>query len=116
MWLAKVCNVQLATWAQHSENLSECPALVVAGQMMQHQTGQYAVKGLIGVRQLKSHAVIPLDVGACSFRFGFCQIEHLRITVNTDHVCCRMKCLEHNGQRAGAATQVEHALAWLDVR
>src|SRR3974390_2682790 len=116
MWLAKVCNMQFAARAQHSTNLFERTALIVASQMMQHQTGQHAVKRLIGIGQHKSQAALPLDLASCSFCFCSCPIEYLNVPIDPGDFCCRMKSLDHDGQRASAAAQVEHALARLNVR
>src|SRR5262249_29937624 len=110
----EVDDVQTAAGTQDAMDLGEARELVLARQVMEHERRDGAIKRIVGVRQLGGEPLIELDRGSGCRHLAARQTEHLRITIEANHLGVGMQLSDQNRQRGGAATEIQHAMTGCD--
>jgi hypothetical protein len=96
---------------QHAVHFTKRCLFLLARNKAEHACAAHAVKGGVGIGKLVRKTPIEVDLNASSLGFASRPGKRLRIGIESDDGDARMILLDQHGLGAGAATEVEDAMA-----
>src|SRR5262245_62376749 len=105
-----------AARAQQAPHVAEGVAFLLRGEVVDHQRGDDAVEARGGERRASGVADVELERDARLLGLAARERERLRVRIEADHLRGGLAPQQRQRELAGAATEVEHALAGLDLR
>jgi len=96
---------------QHAVHFTKRCLFLLGRNEAEHACAAHAVKGGVGIRKLVRKTAVEVDLNASSLGFTSRPGKRLRVGIESDDGDARMILLDQHGLAAGAATDIEDAMA-----
>jgi hypothetical protein len=106
--------VEHAAVLQHASHLAQRRLLLALPQVMQHEGGEHALEGAVGVGQRVAEPLVERQHDPRPVRLAPGARERRGVGIDAHDGDPGMSPRDQQGQAAGAAAEVEHALAGLE--
>ena len=106
MRFAKICHMQFAARLEDAEGFFEHALLILLRQVMQQQTGEYAIEAFARIGQtsratLSQNDDLPRLLGLFS-----CDIQYLKIHIKSVHCSFRLGLFDQQSKRTRTAADI----------
>src|SRR5712692_3777224 len=101
-------HMKLAARFKDAPGRTQHPSLLVGRKVVEHERGEHAIKRRLGIRKLICKSLVEPDGERCARCLASSVGESLGVGIESNYLDIRMKPLDHRGQRARAAADVEN--------